>query len=650
MMNKNKVFAFAVLSLFALVAVSGFASATQCLNLVTTPPATVNHDQSSFSVPFTLSLDSGCDTGRTGVTWAFSSNIAGMTWATPQVNSLAVGQTSSSNLIFSLPSGKSGMISITVTVDSAQDDPETFTISNIAINEERELTITKTKDLTQTQNGTIKVKNNGNIQLNNIDLSSSGDFTVDFSEENFNLAPGAEKSVIISSADLGTVGFGGKTAKITAVALDGTTSNLNISISGSFCKNGEVGGNLEITDINIDNSGEGDDNTWDLLDTLEVEVSVENTGDDDINDVIVELGLYDGTGKNKVGDLNFDNADEEQIELGDLNDGDDDTVTFTFKVPADFDDGDYKLTVKTYSDDSGESDECTATSGDFETGSIYTSIDVQRETDEGKFIAFDNFEFTPTEGTCGDKITMMFDVYNIGDDDQDQVQIILKNTELGIDESLELRSDLNQGDKESVSFDFVVPQNAKDKTYTLALSAEYDYSRGSYRESSDTDTTTTFKVLGCSTTPQTGNVAAISAVLESDQAMAGENLVVRATVTNLKSSRASFAVDGDGYQSWATLDNVSPRIVDLEAGASQDVLFTFTIDEDATGEQSFSVEVKDSAGKIETREIGVNVEGASTPGFGGFNLGNNSFLWVVGIINVVLVILIIIVAVRVARR
>ena len=55
------------------------------------------------------------------------------------------------------------------------------------------------------------------------------------------------------------------------------------------------------------------------------------------------------------------NADEEKIDLGRLNDGDEETVIFTFRVPPDFDAGSYKLAVKAYSDasNSGENLECT---------------------------------------------------------------------------------------------------------------------------------------------------------------------------------------------------------------------------------------------------------------------------------------------------
>ena len=60
--------------------------------------------------------------------------------------------------------------------------------------------------------------------------------------------------------------------------------------------------------------------------------------------------MYDSTGRNRVSDLDFQSSDEESISIGSLADGDKDTETFTFRVPADIADGTYKLVVKAYSD------------------------------------------------------------------------------------------------------------------------------------------------------------------------------------------------------------------------------------------------------------------------------------------------------------
>jgi len=518
------------------------------------------------------------------------------------------------------------------------------------------LDLTVVSEMTQSSDGSIKVENDGDVTLTGIDLSSTGDFEVTFSNDNFALAPGASETITVSAVDLGEIDFGGKTIAINATADDDTTDGVSMTVEGSFCDAGEAGGSLKIKDIEIDNNGDGDDDEWMLLDEVEIEVEIENTGNDDVDDVIVVLGFYNDNGNDETSDLEFENDDEEEIDLGDLDEDDEETVTFKFKVPADFEDGDYKLVIKAYSDDLEEENECVDTANDHTDGNDkYTKIDVQREDDEGKFIAFEDIEFTPAEATCGETVTMTLDVYNVGDEDlEDQIKIELRNTALGISEFVEIRTDLDQGDNEQISFDFVIPQGAEDKFHTLKLSAEYDYKRGSYRESSDDDEDVQFRVIGCGPAPggSDDKIAIISASMDSDEAVAGETVVVRASVTNLKSQRAGLIVDAVGYQSWGSLDDVSPRVVDLAPGESADVLLTFTLDDDADGEESFDIQVKDGSSNIETREIALNIEGTSSAsgGIGLPSLGDNAFLWVIGIINVVLVVLIIIVAVRVARR
>jgi uncharacterized membrane protein len=124
---------------------------------------------------------------------------------------------------------------------------------------------------------------------------------------------------------------------------------------------------------------------------------------------------------------------------------------------------------------------------------------------------------------------------------------------------------------------------------------------------------------------------------------------VTATITNLKSESATFTLDVFGFQSWASLEDISDRLLQLDSGESKDVTITFTVDEDASGEEEFTIGVV-SEGISESRDVLVNIEGESTGGVGGFSFGNNTYLWIIGIINVILIILIIIVAVRISSR
>jgi hypothetical protein len=411
---------------------------------------------------------------------------------------------------------------------------------------------------------------------------------------------------------------------------------------------------LSISNVDINSNGDKDEE-WKYLDQVTIDVDVENLNNDDsIENVQVELALFDSQGKNAIKDLDFSNKDEEKIDLGDIGDGNEETATFEFKVPADVNSGNYKLAIKAYSKKSGESSECTDTSSDFD-NTLYQKIEVKKEDDSGKFIAFDNIRLNPIEATCGDRVTLDTDVWNVGEDDEDQVKVNLRSSELKVDDFYEIRSDLNQGDKDKASFSFDVPEGLTDKVYSLLLSSEYDYRNGEYRDQSDDDTKVGLKIVGCSgssggnggTGGTTGSAVRISASLDSD-AVAGQPLKVTATIRNSGTSTGTFIVGASGYEDWASLNKLSQRILTLDAGESQDVTFTFDVDGDASGEQSFTVEVQ-AGDKVETREVAVNIGSGSGAGVGSLFQGN-SLIWVIGIINVILIILIIVVAARVARR
>ena len=522
------------------------------------------------------------------------------------------------------------------------------------------LSLTKIQDITLSQDGKIEMKNNGDVNLTNIVLTASGSIAVSLVPNNIPSLTTISSPVIINvtpTGDLSTLKFGSHqitiNANSTTTPVQATTT---LSFVKSFCNKGSTNKDLVINSIDVSNSGDEDDE-WLPLDEVEVEVEVDNTGDNDIRDIIVELGLFDLSGRNQVNDLDFENADEEEIDLGRLNDGDEETVTFTFRVPADFEPGDYRLAVKAFSDDLGEDKECTDTSDDDFDNDFFESISVDRETDEGQFIAFENIQITPDQVTCGDSVTVRADVFNVGDEEQDQVRVNLFSSELGIRLEKEIRENMDEGDKTEVSFTFTVPQGLKDKLYNLEFDANYDYRNGNYRESSDESTKTGLRVLdvGCVPTTPTpsGKIAVITAGLDSD-ARAGSELIVKATITGLVAGGADYLVGARGFESWADLKSISAPLISLDERESKDVVLSFDVNEDAADKQSFILEVR-IGNQLETREIEVNIESAQggagiTGGVTGVSLGGNSLIWIIGIINVILIILIIVVAARISRR
>jgi hypothetical protein len=652
-MKTSKTITLTLLTLMTAIFVAGLVAAanTGDLKLVSVSmPTDVDHDQGTLNVVFDLVNDGNAHS----ITWTSSPSIG--TWSfNPSLPSV-IGATSSVRITATLtfPSGSTGTITDTIRVSSGSLVPGELDVS-IPIKSTSSLEVTQTKAITPLQNGTITVMNNGNSVLSGITLSKvSGDFDVTFTPNTIaSLASGSSVSVEVAPVALGQTGFGGKSVTVKARASSGIEDTLIMNIGGSFCKAGAVGGSIVISDVDIDNQGEGDDDQWKLLDNIEIQIDIDIENDDEdfeVEDVIVEIGLFDSQGRNQIDDLEFDSDDEEEVEIGDMDEGEDETVTFRFKIPADFEDGRHKLTVKAYGDKIGESVECTDFTDSFD-DLTFQSIDVDLEDDEGKFIAFDNIELRPQDVTCGDTVSLSLDVFNVGDEDQEQVRVNLLNSELNVELSREIRKDFDkgEGDKERIDFTFIVPRGLPDDLYPLRLSSDYDYRRGAYRQSSDRDHTVGLRLIGCQggLGPATGNIASITATLGSD-AKAGEELIVKSRITNLKSETASFIVDTSGFESWASLDSISNRLLTLNAGESRDVSFTFDVDDDASGQVSFVIEVQ-SGDEMASREVAVNIA-SKTGTSGGLDLGDNSLIWVIGIINLVLIILIIIIAVRISRR
>lgn len=450
---------------------------------------------------------------------------------------------------------------------------------------------------------------------------------------------------------IGQLPFGVYTTTLNATGNNGTTqvsTIIPVSYVQSFCQAGARETNLSIEKVDISSSGD-DDEDWRLLDRVDVEVKVENNGDNDIDDVQVEMGLFDSEGRNVVNDLDFSNSDEEQIDLGNLNDGDDETVNFQFTVPADFDTNSYKLTVKVYSDDLGESNMCDDTSNEM-SDTTFQTITVDNEDEEEKFIVVDYINM-PSETTCSETVTGTFKVFNIGDEDQDQVLITMKNAELNLNREFEIRENLDKGDDDTLDFAFEVPAGARDGTYAIVFKTFYDYddNDNTYDQESEDDFIATLKVIGCSNVPpsEESNVA-ITAELGSD-AVAGAPFEITVTLRNEGNEEAAISLDAEGYESWGDLSSISRESFTLAAGEEREVTFSLEVNDDVTGTESFVV-LATINGKRESQEVEIDFGGSDT-GKAGFSLPQGSgLLWIIGIINVVLIVLIIIVAVRLSRR
>jgi len=415
---------------------------------------------------------------------------------------------------------------------------------------------------------------------------------------------------------------------------------LPISISRSYCINGVQGNKLDLSvEINnIEGFGE-EDNEWYPLDKIKVDTNVENAGTDSISNIVIEWCLYNPTDgkctrlKDKENDFR-------------LRDGADKDVAIEFQVnPDDLENDvtDYTFYLKAYSKDSeyGEDKLCAEYSED---------ISIMKDD---SFVILSDIS-VPETVPCGEFLEGTANIWNIGSDDENDVYVTIYNKDLGIDEKL-IVGDLNELESKDISFKFQMPKDAEsNKAYSLEFEV-FDQDDNLFEN--DAGEEAKFNAL----TKIEGNcivekelAAEITAELEADTlSEEGKPLTIKGTLKNTGQEATSYSLSVSGYTSWAELDKIEPTTITLEPGKSADFKVYFNVNEDAAGEQLFTIKADYSGA---TTEQEVSVEIAKTEESNVTLTGNtikehfkkNWFVWVIVVINVVLIISIIVVARRIA--
>jgi len=455
-------------------------------------------------------------------------------------------------------------------------------------------------------------------------------------------------SVDYSKLEVGKDYSGNLLIKNTADASDNKTVEVNFI--KSFCKVGDIGGNLSITEVDIENDGQGDEDEWLPLDKIVIEVDVENenSDDDDKIDTVVEISLYDSDGEEYL--------DLDEVEIGKIEGGEEDTATFTFTVPADvgIDSGNYFLYVKAYED--GDEEEICTSRFDSE---YFKEISIDREDDDDRQVLFDEIEVTPYPALCNEEVTLRAKVYNVGEGDQEEVKVTAYNKDLGLD-LYGIVSDLDEGDGATVEFTFLIPKNASEGTYQIKLQTRYDYDDDympeddyAYDDVSELDYAQ-IKVEGNCISPTTKD-AEITASLETsqDDVTAGKEVIIRATIKNSGEERTTYTIALDRYELFSTVTDIDPATLTLDAGRSGDVLITLKLASDAEGDNEF--DIKALFGSEEVKQAVTLGVSPSSGMFGitGLSIAEsfrqNWIIWFVVLVNIILIIIIIVVAIKASR-
>ena len=417
------------------------------------------------------------------------------------------------------------------------------------------------------------------------------------------------------------------------------TRDVTISFENTKVCEYDDNGNLDIEIDKLDvESGYGENEEWFPLSEIKVEIEVENSGSEDIDDVIIEWGLFNV----EMGEWVIDD-EESKFKL---KDGDKKTVKIEFKLedPDEFEDGDDYVFY------------AWATGEDEEFDKNETCVSEKEDIDmilESDFVVLDNI-VAPTTVQCGDEVQISAEVWNIGEDDQDEVSIVAYNKALGILSEILEMGDIDAFDDADTLLDliFEVPNDAEEKVHNIVFTV-YDDDNDVFENDYD-DEESVYTVFlkvegGCGASSGEDSDATVSASLESE-AKAGEELVVKVTISNTGDDAVTYTLNAAGYTSWASSASLNTNTLSLAAGASGDVLVTFQVGEEVEGEQSFDIEVLSGNEMVLKQPVSVLIEKSTSLGFTGAAIRDNPYMWGIGLINLILVIVIVIVAIRLARK
>lgn len=480
----------------------------------------------------------------------------------------------------------------------------------------------------------ITVKNTGNT-YQSIDLNQSGNFEVEFNNTNFGLNPGEEEKVLASLLTSRNNLKLGSNSIDTKADSETTSDSGKITLENSYC-DCENPGDLDITidDFSVI-KGMGDEESWYPLDTIEVEIEVENNGNWDIEDIELEWGVYDSS--------EDDFIIEETEKDFDLDEGDDKTLTLEFQLddPDDYEDKDYVFYAKA----TGEVDD-----SDSEYDGNETCVETSEETEiiiEDDLVIMGESSMSET-APCNSKVEIFADIWNIGEDDQEDVMVRIFNSELGIDKKISF-DEIDALEKETLESSFDIPDDAEEETYSIKL-VVYDEDERVYENDEDEEAVSEFPLKiegGCISSLEKTTI--INAELKSE-GISGKEIEIVADIKNTDNKTKTYTIDASNYENWADLKDMNTTTFVLDKDESAKILITMNVNDDVSGDKTFDLLVSSNEMTL-TQPVTVDIEKDTSLWSKLKNsLSGSTSIWGIAIINIILIIVIIIVVIRLLRK
>ncbi len=412
---------------------------------------------------------------------------------------------------------------------------------------------------------------------------------------------------------------------VTVIKNISTPSTNDSAIINSLCR-GYTQSTSQIVLSSEDNNkiDNADEWEWKPLDNTEIEFDLKNNADDDDDhDYDVELFLYDSSG-DVTGDVvtDQDNLLEESFSVDQDRK---ETLTFAFQIDGQTEQ--YSSLAVWAVVKEIDNDVCYA-----------KKIDTAKIVKNSKQVIVKTVDAT-TSVKAGETVSIEVEVANIGKQDEDQVKVILYNKDLGLNLYKEI-TDVNEGDTATATFLVTIPATAKQGTYKLLFSTEFDYDSDDeeYGEESDTDDdyTKSITVFGMTSAPTIG------AKLVSD-AKVGKTLQVDVSLTNNGDADETYDLIVEGA-SWANNAKFADDSVLVKAGETEVVRLTLVPQED--GEKDFTIKAV-YGDEIKKQTVSVNI--ASNTGLTNIFAGISTLGYLIGAIVVLAILILMVAIVKLAK-
>ncbi len=393
------------------------------------------------------------------------------------------------------------------------------------------------------------------------------------------------------------------------------TLDFSASVSIGVCDFGQVGSSLK---MDIKNPDSGDD--FKPGDQIKIEVEVDNEGTENLK-VQLEAYLYD---EDEV--IESSTSQRETLESGE-----DETFEFTLTIPTenrDIDeDEDYALYIKAFDDDD-ENNECTQ-----------DSVSINIELEKHEVTIDDSTRFLPSSAICGEEVSLIVDVINTGEKDEDVV-ISAENSVLNIleiSDSFEIENFNSDDNEGSRTFKFQIPENTEEGIYDFRIEASYSGST-SYQ----TLPLEVFSCEGFTSTPGTFEVGTSSLYIKGDTVLtldSGDTKTLHVIIENNSPEKRIYFVNLINVDDFA--DPVT-KSVTLDGFKSTNLFIPLVSNSNVEeGIYSGTIELSDGLSTLVSQTFSAQISGSSEESKGGVSTFSGTSDTSLMVANLILILLII---------